>query len=201
MNPSFEYLNTALKLLGYHYGIEPSTTEPSFEFAVPKGLLRFYECFPDTSVFDGQDFLCSQPCPLGTDWYGTELEPDLVQLAFENQAVWFLATKATDSEDGIAYFFNDIEMLEYPSLNRYLAAFLLNQTVLNNGLNLTTEIDCASDVWERHGFLHFAEGWSKPGHFGYESFQVSPDGQIIVGFHEEPWASVVAKVELPGWLK
>ena len=98
---------------------------------------------------------------MGTDWYGTELEPDLVQLAFENQAVWFLATKATDGEDGIAYFFNDIEMLEYPSLNRYLAAFLLNQTVLNNGLNLTTEIDCASDVWERHGFLHFAEGWSK----------------------------------------
>ena len=91
-------------------------------------------------------------------------------------------------------------MIKYPSLNRYLAAFLLNQTVLNNGLNRITEINGSSELWDRHGFLRFSEGWSKPGHFGYESFRVSPDGQIVVGFHEEPWAVVVAKAELPPWL-
>ncbi len=199
MAESLEYLENALGLLGRFYGVEPAG-RPSFEFPIPDGLRRFYECFPDTSVFDGQDFLCSEPCPLPADWYGLELEPGLVQLAYENQAVWFLATKSLGGTDGIAYLVNDIEIIEYPSLNRYLAAFLLNQTVRNRGSKVLTEIPSLSELWIENGYSCFSEGWSKPGHFGYEAFQVSPDGQIVVGFHEEPWAVVTANVELPNWL-
>ena len=199
MKNSLEYLENALRLLGQHYGVKPSGS-PSFGFPIPDGLMRFYECFPDTSIFDGQDFLCSEPCPLSTDRYGIQLEPNLVQLAYENQAVWFLATKAVGGADGIAYLVNDIETIEYQSLNCYLAAFLMNQTVSNRGLNVLAEIAPSSDLWIENGFCSFSEGWSKPGHLGYESFQVSPDGQIIVGFHEEPWAVVTSNVELPDWL-
>jgi hypothetical protein len=199
MNPSLEYLQNAIDLLARHYGVERDA-RPAFDFSAPKGLLDFYERFPDPSVFDGQDFVRSEPCPLGTDWYGTQIEPNLLELAYENQAVWILATQQTDCDDATAYIINDVEITKYDSLNLYLAAFLLNQTVWNRGRNVLTEIPSTSHLWLENGFIEFSDGWKKPGAIGYESFMVSDDGQIIVGFHHEPWAVVVANDEIPNWL-
>lgn len=163
-------------------------------------LDRVGECFPDPSIFSGQDFVRSEPYQLGTDWYGTPIEPNLLELAYENQAVWILATQQTNRDDSTAYIINDVEITKYNSLNRYLAGFLLNQTVWNRGRNVLTEIPPSSNLWMDNGFIHFSDGWGKPGHIGYESFMVSDDGQIIVGFHDESWAVLVANSEIPSWL-
>ncbi len=138
---TFQNFTKCLEFLREFHDVKTNTDAPvDFGFEIPRSLRLTYETFPDVECFCGQDFMRSVPSKLGSDWWGQPIESGLIEIAFENQAVWIMATHASDCLDGPVFIVDDEKVVQHESLNSYLAGFLLNQSVWNGQLKKTRHI-------------------------------------------------------------
>ena len=198
---TFQKFAECIELLRKYHDVETSSTDSlDVAFELPKALQLMYQSFPDVSCFCGQDFLRAEPAELGHEYRAQQLEANLIEFAYENQAVWILATEATACLDQPVFVIDDEEVVQHASLNFYLAGFLLSQTVWNAPIQKDTDHSMSSAVWQQHGYQRLLDGWEKPGHLGYASYFASPDGRTIAGFWDEKCGAIVCSAKaLPSW--
>ena len=191
---SLAQLSRIISLISQFWLIKPSPEKIELGFPVPRGLELVYQNFSSVwtmngcPIFGQHNRLFSSNSIVKSDglYEGMPCTPGHVVFAEENQAVWFASTQAENHEDQAVWLHipgNIPSVVEYPSVNAFLAGIMLEESVNAAKNNCPCAFGWNDTLWSENNFVHALSERPHYG-FGYTRFLVSKDGMVIIGGDE-----------------